>query len=269
MGVATWAAMQEATARAILMDVESYDIRYVRPVRPLDFPSADPEWEMGESSRHGRLCEIMYQLLRKVLGPGSTVGADQFVYFNAADPRRKCAPDVFVKRNRPQADIESWKTWEDGTPELCIEILSPRETKEKLSLQQKLRRFHVMGVREVIAYDIEAEPGTRLRAWDLLHGDLVERIVEGEATPCITLDLWLVVAPCEEEQQPATLRLAKDRLGHELVTTLGEDLIALGRAQEEERLAKEQERLAKEQERLAKEQALARVAELEALLATR
>ena len=65
---------------------------------------------MSESHRHGRLCELLYQLLRAAAGDGASVGADQFVYFNAADPRRKCAPDAFVKLGVPAFSIDTWKT---------------------------------------------------------------------------------------------------------------------------------------------------------------
>ena len=44
-------------------------IRYVRPVRPIDFPSSDPEWDMGQSGPHERLCDVLYSILRAALEP--------------------------------------------------------------------------------------------------------------------------------------------------------------------------------------------------------
>ncbi len=89
------------------------------------------------------------------------------------------------------------------TGRTCVEILSPSDTEEKLTLPEKLRRFHTMGVSEVITFDVDADIGTRIRAWDLVQGDLVERVVAGERTPCLTLGLWFVVAPYEDERRPS------------------------------------------------------------------
>jgi Uma2 family endonuclease len=272
--------MHTGTARGTILAMEPFGIRYVRPVRPVEFPSTDPEWDMSEGTRHARLCEIIYKLLRTAAGPEACVGADQFVYFDPVNPKRKCAPDAFLKLERAQCEFPSWKTWEMGVPNLCVEILSPSDTEEKLTLEQKLQRFCDMGVAEVLFYNVDEAPGARLRAWDRVRGDWLERIVEGDATPCRTLGLWFVIAPCAEENQDLALRLAQDKDGRELVPTLAErqalELAQVQESREQERLAKEQERLEKEQERLAKEQAmaaeqaaLARVAELEARLVGR
>jgi len=241
----TLGAMHSVTGRGNMKVVQSNGLRPARAVRAVDYPSTDPEWDMPEGTRHSRLCEIMYQLLRVVVGPASTVGADQFVYFVAGEPKRKCAPDAFVKLGVPQAEFLSWKTWEDGTPELCVEILSASDTKEKLTLKQKLTRFHAMGTSEVLVYDVDASPGSRLRAWDRIDGELRSRAIDGDVTRCKTLGLWFVIAPCADEGQEAALRLSHDPEGHSLIGTSAE------------------------KERAEKERALARVAELEAQLAAR
>lgn len=209
--------MHAYEARARMRDVEPAGIRYVRPIRPLHFPASDPEWEMGEGKRHQLLCELLRQILAVAAGEGSSVGSDQFLYFDASNPQRKCAPDGFVKLGVPDELFDTWKTWEKGSPELCVEILSPSDTREKLPLEEKLARFHVMGVAEVIAFDAEAPIGQRLRAWDLVDGDLVERVVENEFTPCRTLEKWFVIAPCAEPRLEAALRIAEDSRGERLV----------------------------------------------------
>jgi Uma2 family endonuclease len=199
-----------------MRSVEPGGIRYVRPVRPVDFPASDPEWEMGESKKHQLLCDLLKQILAVASGAGSSVGCDQFIYFDASNPKRKCAPDAFVKLDVPDEAFETWKIWEKGTPELCVEVLSPSDA-EKLTLEEKLARFHAMGVAEVVAFDVEAPAGRRIRAWDLVDGDLVERIVESESTPCRTLGLWFVIAPCAVPVIDAALRLAEDAGGARLV----------------------------------------------------
>ena len=230
------------------------NVRHVRPVRPIDFPSSDPEWDMGQSGTHHRFCETLYAILRAALTPDDLVAADQFLYFDAADAgdRSKCAPDILVKLGSRARLVNVWKTWEDGTPDLCVEVLSPSD-REKLSLDEKLRRYHTIGVPEVVAFDPLAPAGRRLRAWDRIDGDLVERVVDDERTPCITLGLWFVLAPTPDEPDlGVALRLARDPSGRDLLPT----------PTERERAEKEAALAEKERERAEKEAALAELARL-------
>ncbi len=79
----------------------------------------------------------------------------------------------------------------------------------------KLEGYHAMGVHEVVCFDVDAVPGARLRVWDLIDGDMVERVVTEECTSCVALSAstagrhfeWLV-APADAE--PAALRLRCD-----------------------------------------------------------
>ena len=173
---------------------------------------------MPESSRHGLLCDLVRQILQQALGREHSIGKDNFVYFDATRPRRCLAPDGFVKLDFPRDVFPTWKTWERGVPELCVEILSPSDTKEKLSFPEKLRRYRAMGTRELVAFNVDARAGSRLRAWDRIEDDLVERVVEGETTPCLTLGAHWVLAPGGEDL-PVALRLAKDASGSELLLT--------------------------------------------------
>jgi Uma2 family endonuclease len=219
VAVVRWTSVAHRIAGAVRPSA----IKYVRPIHPIEFPASDPEWDMGEGELHGRLCELIYQVLRAAVGKDATVGKDHFIYWDGADSKRKCAPDAFVKLNLPKrGKIESWKTWERGTPELCIEILSRSDTQEKLTLREKLVRFHALGTCEVVAFDADARQGRRLRAWDRVDGDLVERVVVGERTPCRTLGGWFVVTPYEPEEISAALRLAHDPQGKQLVLTQAE-----------------------------------------------
>ncbi len=225
-------------------------LRHVRPAQPLRFPSSQPEWDVGQSVRHLHLCMILHEILLAAVGPGSSVGCDQFVYFDAANPRRCVAPDGFVKVGAPQEMFESWKVWERGAPELAFEVLSPSDTREPLSLQEKMDRYASIGVRELVVFDADAEEGARLRVWDRLDGELVERVVDRERSPCVTLGGCLVLAPAND--QPLALRLARDAEGRDLVLT--------------DREGAERERESAAREREAKEAALAEVARLRAEL---
>jgi len=194
------------------------DLRHVRPVQPLQFPSSDPEWDMPQSSRHGLLCDLVAEVLRHALGREHSVGKDNFVYFDATHPQRCLGPDAFVKLNAPRDVFDVWKTWERGTPELCVEILSPSDTTEKLPFLEKLERYRALGTGELVAFNVDAPVGSRLRAWDRIEDDLVERVVEGETTPCVTLDVHWVIASGGEDL-PAALRLSRDPEGRELLLT--------------------------------------------------
>jgi Uma2 family endonuclease len=222
-------------------------IHYVREIKPVAFPETDPEWEMGESTQHQLLCEVLRSLLR-IATNEQMVCSDQFLYFDGSNPKRKCAPDAFVKLGMPWAPIRSWKIWESGVPELCVEVLSPSEF-ENLTLEEKLARFHIIGVPEVVAFDPDGRVGERLRAWDRVDGDLVERVVQEERTPCRALAMTFVIAPAPMHHLEAALRLW-DPVRNALVPTLAE---AERAEKEAERAEKEAERAEKEAERAEKE----------------
>jgi hypothetical protein len=217
-------------------------LRHVRPVQPLAFPASDPEWKMNESKRHALICDLVYRLFKDIVGDTCAVGCDQFVYFDGEDPKKRLAPDAFVKLGVTDSLFDSWQTWEHGSPELCVEIVSPSDTGEYLPLKMKMRRYHALGVQELIVFDMEREVGTRLRAFDRIDGDLVERVVDAETTPCVTLTNastmrfdWFL-APADD--MPLALRLRKNDV---TMLTLTERLEVLRK--ENESLARENEKL--------------------------
>lgn len=177
---------------------------------------------MGQGGRHFRMCNVLYEILRAAAGDEHTVSCDAFVYFDAANPERKLAPDGAVKLDVPQHDFDSWKSWERGAPEIAFEILSPSDSPERWTFEEKLLRYRALGVTELVVFHADGEPGYRLRVWDRIDGDLVERAVTGEITPCLTLDAFLVVAPVED--LPACVRLARDEAGRDLIPTAAERL---------------------------------------------
>jgi hypothetical protein len=228
------------------------EVDHVRPPRPIHFPE---EAEVPEGKRHLVLRTFLFRLLRFALGPSHSVGSDQFVYWNARDPRRCLSPDVFVKRDVPDVSFGSWKTWEQGgAPELALEIVSPNEG-DGVSWDEKLVRYHEVGVQELLRFDPEGPEGQRLRAWDRVRGDLVERQLAADRTPCLVLGLNWAVSPVEGE--PVGLRLVDDT----------------GRLLESEEEVEARGRLEEARARVEAEQALtqaeARVRELEAELAKR
>jgi Uma2 family endonuclease len=181
------------------------ELRYVRAPAPIHFPE---EAEVPEGKRHFALRTFLFRVLQFALGPAHSLGSDQFVYWNARDARRTLAPDVFVKVDVPDTSFGSWKTWErGGAPELAVEILSPNEG-DGTSWEEKLERYHELGVKELVRFDPDAPEGQRLRVWDRVRDDLVERQIGADRTPCLTLGLNWIVTPVGAE--PVGLRLTDD-----------------------------------------------------------
>jgi hypothetical protein len=188
---------------------------------------------MPENLVHLLLRTYLFQLLQHSLGGEHSVGSEQFVYWLPTNPRRCLAPDVLVKLGVAQTLFATWKTWRHGAPDLAVEIVSPSEG-SGITWEDKLDRYREMGVSELVRFDPDAHEGTRLRVWDRLEEDLVERVVDAERTTCVTLGWTWVVMPIEG--CPVGLRLERD--SGDLVATSGEE--ALFR----EQAAKERARVA-------------------------
>ncbi len=181
------------------------ELRYVRAPQPIHFPE---EAEVPEGKRHLVLRTFLFRVLQFALGPAHSIGSDQFVYWNARDAHRKVAPDVFVKVGVADTSFGSWKTWErGGVPELAVEIVSPGEG-DGVPWEEKLARYHELGVAELVRFDPEGPEGARLRVWDRVRDDLVERQIDGDRTACLTLGLNWIVCPVGVE--PIGLRLVDD-----------------------------------------------------------
>jgi Uma2 family endonuclease len=167
------------------------ELRYVRAPEPVEFPE---EAEVPESYAHLVVRTFLFRLLSYALGPEHTVCSDQFVYWDASTNKKQLAPDVFVRMGHPQpAQLGSWQTWKaGGAPDLAVEIVSPNEG-DGVTWEEKLARYHQLGVTELVRFDPQAPEGKRLRVWDRVRGDLVERQLGEDRTPCLTLGLaWVV-----------------------------------------------------------------------------
>ncbi|HEY4122184.1 MAG TPA: Uma2 family endonuclease, partial [Byssovorax sp.] len=185
---------------------------------------------------------LLFQVLEHNFARRAKLGCDQFVYYRATDPRKCLAPDGFVRLGGPDESFDSWKTWERGAPELCVEIVSESDAR---TWDDKLAAYAELGVSELVRFDADAPAGSRIRIWDRLEGDLVEREVELDRSPCRVLGgAWVVTG---FEVYPAALRLE------------GEDGALLPTSTEAEALARDADRAAAER----------RIAELEAELRRR
>jgi len=238
--------------------------RYLRAPRALSFPD---EAEVPETKRHLKLRTLLFRILELSHADRAWIGSDQFVYYDASDPSRCLAPDLFLRMGGPDESFGSWKVWERGTPELAVEIVSDSDAPQ-LAWEQKLSRYHAVGVHEVVRFDPDGPKGSRLRVWDRVDNDLVERMVENDRARCQTLGLWWTACAAAGEQ--VALRLASDPEGNDLLPTPEEAEAkareAEAKAREAEAKAREAEAKAREAETRLRQGAEQRVAELEAEL---
>jgi len=223
--------------------------RYVEPHVPVIFPVAA---EMPETQLHLELRTILYLLLSDALGPSITVGSDQFVYFDADDPKQCLAPDVYVRLAPRSEPIRSWKTWERGAPEIAVEIISDDDRSTEV-WKVKLQRYRQLGVTELVRFDPESVTDEKLRIWHRVDGALVEREVRGANAPSLVLEMDWVIAPAEGFER--ALRIATGEGPRQLAPTRTE--------------ARRAEAQARQAEAEARRIAEARVRELEAELAKR
>jgi hypothetical protein len=235
--------------------------RYLRQPIPLVFPSDE---EVPEHKLHVELRTALYQLIQLGLGDRVIVGTDQFVYFDAGDPKRCLAPDVMIWVGGPDEIFGSWKVWERGAPHVAVEMVSPSDAPPG-PWNKKLQQYVQCGVREVVRFDPVANSG-RLRIWDRLDGDLVERDLSSPAGHlCDSLGLYWCLSV--DPRLGLMLRLSRDSAGVELLPTPEE---AQRKTETQWRAAQARQREAEEQARHAEAQARqaeTRIRELEAELA--
>ncbi|MFO0588628.1 MAG: Uma2 family endonuclease [Polyangiaceae bacterium] len=241
---------------------------YVRAPEPIHFPSEESLQEaVSETKRHLEARTTLYLLLRNAFA-GCAVGSDQFVYSDAADPRKCLSPDVFVKLDSTAKNFDNWKVWERGAPDLAVEIVSDSDRRDDDwddDWDEEMARYHASGIREVVRFDA-ASADQPLRVWDRVDGDLMERAPDSALVrECQTLKLHWVIVPSEYGPQ---LRLARDREGRDLLPTPEETRALLGAELAEERKARavaEHERLLAEHARKEAEQRALAVAAAKAL----
>jgi Uma2 family endonuclease len=233
---------------------------YVRPPVPIDFPAGEV---VPEGKRHQLLRTALFDILTVAFADRAGIGCDQFVYWNARDPKVCVAPDVMLRFGQPDDIFDSWKTWQRGAPHLAVEIASaPGE------IEPKVPKYHELGVEELVAFDAD-DRAAPLRIWHREGEDLVEQELRGARTALsVTLDAYWTVR--EDTKLGLILRLAHDPEGKELFPTRAEAEV---RAREAEARAREAEVRAREAERdaeaSARRAAEARIRELEAELARR
>jgi len=168
---------------------------------------------VGESKRHLEQRTALYQILKAAFADRASIGSDQFIYWDAGNPKACLSPDAFIQLGRPDHLFDSWKVLERGAPHVAVEVISASDARDAF-WDDKLEKYRALGVTEVVRFDpLDDAP---LRIWDHVEGDLVERDLEGKtSTPCLPLGLYWVVV--EHADLGPMLRLAHDRNGEELL----------------------------------------------------
>lgn len=202
---------------------------------PVEFPD---DVGMPETRRHYEIRTELFQILKLAYAEQCSIGSSQFVYWNAADPARCMAPDVFLRVGEPDSLFACWKTWERGAPDIAVEIIGDSDSTE-LGWEAKLEAYLELGVTEVVRFDPVA-PADFLRVWLRTEGDLVERDLENpRLAESAVLDFtWAVI---KDPRLGRMLRVAADAEGKRLLPTPVE------REQELRRLAEKRVRELEEQ----------------------
>ncbi|HRI66440.1 MAG TPA: Uma2 family endonuclease [Polyangium sp.] len=256
------------------------------PPYPADWYIQDEE-QVPESRPHDLEGEHLRQIFlgwKDQLKRNAAIGRNIAVRWDEQHRGVGVDPDVYILED-PPSDFDhqpSLRVWEPGhhPPLLAVEIVS--ESRAEKDYSESPLKYAMNGTHELWIFDPKlsrrskhGEPA-RLQVWRRDDEGDFNRIYEGEG-PAYSeaLHAWIFVT-----NEGHNLNIADDAEGTIWWMTPAErerEAKLQERAAKEaalkqlaaERTALEQERLAKEQERLAKEQALARIAQLEALLATR
>ena len=189
--------------------------RYLRAPRPLHFPEHE---QVPETKLHLELRTLLWHFLKYAFASSALIGCDQFVYWDAANPRLSLAPDAFVRLGGPDELFGSWKVWERGAPHVAIEIISSHDSRDR-NWTAKLHAYRQLGVQELVRFDPEAD-AARLRIWDRVDNDLAERELSGApAASNVLPGFWLEL---HDAQLGPALRLSRDPQGAQLYLTPGE-----------------------------------------------
>ena len=178
-------------------------------------------------------------------------------------------PDVYVVEMPPRdvdGDIRSVRTWEEGNypPMLAAEIVSRSRPQKDYS--QSPAKHDFLGTYELWVFDPELyghsneQPSVRLQVYQRETNARLAKVYVGDG-PFYSdaIEAWVSVIDDE-------LVISNDAAGRDRWPTLEEEQC---KRADEERKRADEERKRADEERTAKEAALARVAELEALLARR
>ncbi len=232
------------------------------------FPESDGEPMAETFANEIQMFDLFWTLqilfYRQGRGRSTTVGGNQFIYYNPANGRDNISPDVYVAFDRAPFAPPKWQTWIEGKfPDIVFEITSPSTHNIDLSEAPdgKRTRYARLGAKEYYIFDPQQETyppflgfelrDGRLEPLSLLaSGGIYSTLLEAELRPMPIKEWalrptgkWLrVIDPQTGQPVPVT-----DQLRQDLAT------------EQQARVAAEQERAEAEQARVAADQALIEV----------
>jgi Uma2 family endonuclease len=235
--------------------MESIARRHAASARVREEALYPVEEKVGEDLIQRLIVELLRPLIARwyaSLGEPKFVGADQFIYYKRGYPSKVVAPDVYdLPGVPPNQRIRSWQVWKTGiVPDLAIEVVSSSDPYKDYA--DAPPRYAELGVKELVVFDPDYEPGSDRVRWQRFRRLKRRGFVRVEHTNADriqsrVLGCWLRVVG---EGDAARLRLGTGPEGNDIFPT-----------------AEEAAQAAEVAAQVAKEAALARVAELEALLA--
>ncbi|HET9957624.1 MAG TPA: Uma2 family endonuclease [Polyangiaceae bacterium] len=231
------------------------------PASSLDDPTVYPvEEPVGEDILQCWMLEVLRPLVERWLaerGAPSFVGSDQFIYFEKGQPAQRIAPDLYILPGvAPDTHIPSWKLWETGIrPSFALEICSLDWRKDYVTAPLL---HDQIGTQELIVVDpdhLKRPEGYRFQRFERTSRGLErQERTQADRVRSRILGCFLRLVGTEQSSRQR-VRLALDPEGDVLFPT------------HEERVEAERQRADAERQRA--DAALARVAELEALLEQR
>ena len=117
------------------------------------YPESDGQ-PMAETDVHRDLMIDLITMLREYFrdDPHVYISGNLFLYYEAGNPRRVVAPDVFVVKGVPGGRRRIYKLWEEGQPpDVVFEVTSPSTRGEDLRTKHAL--YERLGVAEYFLFD--------------------------------------------------------------------------------------------------------------------
>jgi Uma2 family endonuclease len=165
------------------------------------FPESDGEPMAETFANEIQMFDLFWTLqilfYRQGRGRSTTVGGNQFIYYNPANGRDNISPDVYVAFDRAPFAPPKWQTWIEGKfPDIVFEITSPSTHNIDLSEAPdgKRTRYARLGAKEYYIFDPQQETyppflgfelrGDRLEPLSLLaSGGIYSTLLEAELRP--------------------------------------------------------------------------------------
>ena len=264
-----------------LLPAETMSTKRTRPPRSLEVIwdpapediAANVDWsdwyltdeaDMGESGEQyliiRALLSYLTELARERAWQDTLIGADQFFAWIEQEPLVRVSPDVYLLDHPPPRPLPaSWQTWLPGhhPPRLAFEIVS--ESNWRKDYRDAPAKYAQLGAKELIIFDPEAAAKRTTKFKERVALQVFRRNIDSGfirvhsgSNPVRSeeLDAWLVVY---RESNTASLRIARDAKGKDLILSVEQALKKEQIAHKKEQIAHKKEQIAHKKEQIARE----------------